>query len=80
MHSLLHSQFNLPPDLQHAKGHQDDGTPVNFLDAPSKMNVAADTLATYDLYEYGSTKSIIRPMSGIQLVMMTMTMLLNNKV
>jgi hypothetical protein len=66
----LQSSFHPLPDLQHVKGHQqDDGTPVKFLDIPSRMNVVAIKLATYDLQEYGSMKPIVPfdPMSGIQL-------------
>jgi hypothetical protein len=65
----LHSRFKPLPALQHVKGHQDEGTPVEFLDVPSQMNVVADKLATYDLQEYGSMKPIVPfdPMSGIQL-------------
>jgi hypothetical protein len=41
----LQSRFQPPPDLQHVKGHQDEGTSVEFLDVPSQMNVVADKLA-----------------------------------
>jgi hypothetical protein len=50
----LQSWFQPLPDLQHVKGHQDEGTSVEFLDVPSQMNVVADKLATYSLQEYGS--------------------------
>jgi hypothetical protein len=65
----LQLSFHPLPDLQHVKGHQDDGTSVKFLDVPSQMNVVANKLATYDLQEYGSMKPIVPfdPMSGIQL-------------
>jgi hypothetical protein len=65
----LQSKFQPPPDLQHLKGHQDEGTPVEFLDVPSQMSVEADKLATYNLQEYGSMKPIVPfdHMSGIQL-------------
>jgi hypothetical protein len=48
----LQSSFHPLPDLQHIKGHQDDGTSVKFLDVPSQLNVVANRLATYDLQEY----------------------------
>jgi hypothetical protein len=61
--------FRPPPDLQHVKGHQDAGTPIDFLDLPSQFNVEADTLATMELQEYGSIKEMVPfdPDSGIQL-------------
>jgi hypothetical protein len=57
------------PLLQHVKGHQDDSTPVEFLELPSQLNVEADALATMDLQEYGTIKSHVPfdPGAGIQL-------------
>jgi hypothetical protein len=69
---MLHSEWDIissvhqlqqcfcpPPDLQHLKGHQDDGSPVDFLDLPSQLNIEANTLATNKFQEYGSVKSMV---------------------
>jgi hypothetical protein len=65
----LQQEFDPPPDLQHLKGHHNDGTPIEFLELPSQLNVEADTLATTALHEYGSIKPIVpfNPSSGAQL-------------
>jgi hypothetical protein len=55
----LQQDFDPPPELQHVKGHQDDGTQIEFLELPSQLNVEADTLATTALHEYGSIKPIV---------------------
>jgi endonuclease/exonuclease/phosphatase family metal-dependent hydrolase len=55
----LHLKFQSPPLLIHVKGHQDDGTPFEFLELPSQLNVEADKLATVEMLEYGSVKPIV---------------------
>jgi hypothetical protein len=55
----LQQQFCPPPDLQHVKGHQDNGVHVDLLDLPIQLNVEVDTLAMCELQEYGSVKPTV---------------------
>jgi hypothetical protein len=50
-------------------GHQDEGSPVEFLDLSSQLKVKAGTLATKELHKYGGVKSQVPfdPASGVQL-------------
>jgi exonuclease III len=65
----LQSLFRPPPELIHVKGHQDDSMHYDFLELQEQLNVDADKLATEELHEYSSIKSLVPfdPASGAQL-------------
>ena len=68
VHTLL-ELFTTRPTIHHIKGHQHQAIPYDEPDPIAQMNVDADTLATYELKEYGRVHSIIPfdPACGVSL-------------